>query len=94
MQSTYRYDVQTGYAADAWTEYIFDDNIVSKILDVTIKDNNADLQWLNNAVDGYGDTFVVFSDDPPLQLPHAARQFRIKNHTAGLIAWFQVAPYQ
>ena len=91
MISTYRYDVQTGNAPDAFGAAIVFDG-TSRILDITIKDNPAEIRWSYDGVT-FGDVFVVFSDDPPLQLPHAARAFQIRNRTATLIAWYQIACY-
>lgn len=89
MESTYRYSVHSGYAPDAYgaaEEF----GGTTRILDITIKDNPAVFTFSYDGVT-FGDDYIVFSDDPPLQLPHAARAFKVRNQTAGGIAWYQVA---
>lgn len=99
MQSTFRYDVLKGTAGNDFDpagggvgilDFVWAGVTgVTRILEMKIWDQPAIMKMSYDGVE-WGPEFELDQDDPPMQIPHAAREFQIKNKTAGLDARFQI----
>lgn len=95
MQATFRYDVFAGTAGDDF----IDTGIMSfewegvpgltRIIEVTVRDNGALMMMSYDGVI-WGPEIELDQDDPPIQIPHAARSVQIKNLVAGVNSRFQI----
>lgn len=98
MQSTFRYDVHAGVAGDTFaTAGILPFTWagvqgVSRIIEVTVWDANA---LLIMSYDGvvWGPEIELDQDDPPIQIPHAARSVQIRNAVAGANSRYQIVGF-
>lgn len=98
MQSTFRYDVHAGNAQDTYAltgTLVFQwagVQGVTRIIEMTVWDNPAEIIL---SYDGttFGPAIELDMDDPPVQIPHAARAFQIRNMVAGSVARFQIVGF-
>ena len=96
MQSTFRYDVHRGLAGDAYIDtgtLTFTDLEgkpgMSRILEFTVWDNPA---YVRLSYDGenFGPDIELDQDDPPMQIPHAARAIEVRNVNGGSNSRYQL----
>lgn len=95
MQSTFRYDVNAGDAGDTIAtagDMIFEYEGVAgltRIIEVSTWDQPA---MFSMSYDGttFGKEIEIDQDDPPIQIPHAARTVRIRNKIAGNVSRYQI----
>ncbi len=99
MQSTFRYDVHAGNAGDTiatagtmifeWTEAAGTVEGVTRIVEMSVWDNPAEMRM---SYDGtiWGPFVELDQDDPPIQIPHAARAVQIRNKTPGSVSRYQI----
>lgn len=95
MQSTFRYDVFAGVAGDtvATAGIMFFDwagvRGITRIIEVSCWDQPA---MFLMSYDGttWGPEIELDPDDPPIQIPHAARAIQIRNKTAGSNSRYQL----
>lgn len=95
MQSTFRYDVHAGTAGDNYV----DEGIllflwagepgVTRILEFVVWDNPAHVILSYDGI-VWGPAIELDQDDPPVQIPHAAKAVQIKNVTPGSNARYQI----
>lgn len=98
MQSTFRYDVFRGTAGDTfatagvlafqWAGTLG----VSRIIEVSVWDAPALLMMSYDGIT-YGPEMELDQDDPPIQIPHAARSVQIRNMTPGANSRYQVVGF-
>lgn len=98
MQATFRYDVFAGVAADTYAltgilnfQWLGVAG-VTRILEITVWDANADIIMTFNGVD-WGPDIELDQDDPPIQIPHAARSVQIRNNAAGANSRYQIVGF-
>lgn len=98
MQSTFRYAVNSGNAADTYAgtgtlTFLWAGAAgTTRIIEIVVWDNPA---YISMSYDGvvFGDDLEVDPDDPPIQLPHAMRACQIRNVNAGNVARYQIAGF-
>ena len=98
MQSTFRYDVHAGTAGDtfatagvlafAWAGVVG----VSRIIEVTVWDAPA-MMMMSYDGTNYGKEIELDMDDPPIQIPHAARSIQIRNANPGANSRYQIVGF-
>ncbi len=95
MQSTFRYDVFAGTAGDAYGDvgilpFMWDGvQGLTRIIEVSVWDNGALISFTYDGII-FGPDIELDQDDPPIQIPHAARACQIKNLVAGVNARYQI----
>ena len=95
MNSTFRYDVFAGTAGDTVAtagimQFEYDGDLgVTRILEMSVWDQPAMIQYSYDG-DVWGPEFELDPDDPPIQIPHAAREVQIRNKTAGSNSRYQI----
>jgi hypothetical protein len=96
MQSTFRYDVHAGTAGDNFTDtgtltFMWQGVPgVTRIIEMSVWDNPAFVRLAYDADLTWGDEIELDQDDPPIQIPHAARAVQIRNRNAGNNSRFQI----
>lgn len=95
MQSTFRYGVFAGTAGNDYS----DTGIMSfewegvqgltKIVEFAVWNIGALLMFSYDGI-VWGPEIEVDQDDPPIQIPHAARAVQIKNLVAGVNSRYQI----
>ncbi len=95
MQSTFRYDVHSGNAGDTVAtagdmEFQFQGVAgLTRIIEISVWDQPAMFSMSYDAL-VWGPEIEIDQDDPPIQIPHAARQVRIRNAIAGNVSRYQI----
>ena len=98
MQSTFRYDVHAGTATDAYAgtgELTFTwegDLGLTRIIEMAVWDNPAEIIMSYDGI-VYGPPIELDQDDPPVQIPHAARAIQIRNKLTGANSRFQIVGF-
>lgn len=98
MQSTFRYNVHAGNAGDTFAIVgvcsFTSGGVpgVTRIVEMMTWDNPAMIMFSYDGI-VYGDEIEIDHDDPPVQLPHAARSFQIRNKNTGAVSRYQIAGY-
>lgn len=98
MQSTFRYDVHAGTSGDNFSDIgilPFEWESVqgiTRILEMKVWDANA---YIMLSYEGilWGPEIELDIDDPPVQIPHAARAMQIRNVTVGANSRYQIVGY-
>ena len=99
MQATFRYDVFADTAADTFAlsggimpfEWAGVQG-VTRIMEMTVWDNPA-MVMLSYDGTTFGPEIELDQDDPPMQLPHAARAIQIRNKNPGSNSRYQIVGF-
>ena len=98
MQSTFRYDVLSGTATDTYAgtgilNFQWQGvQGVTRIIEITAWDAPLDIRMTYDGTT-WGPDIEVDQDDPPIQIPHAARAVQVKNHTPGSNSRYQITGF-
>ncbi len=95
MQSTFRYDVHAGTATDAFAgtgtlDFLWQGvSGTTRIIEMSCWDNPLFVRFSYRA-GLWGPEIELDEDDPPIQIPHAARQLEVRNAVAGNNSRYQI----
>ena len=98
MESTFRYDVHAGTAGDDFVdtgELLFTwegQQGVTRLIEMIVWDQPG---MMIMSYDGvvWGPEIELDPDDPPIQIPYAARAIQIKNKIPGSNSRYQIAGF-